>query len=174
MSFGRFVVPTPTNEPIREHKKGTAQRASLEAAVAQAAGEVIEIPCVIGGEHIFTGNTREITMPCDHGHVLARVHMAGEGELKAAIKAAKDAREAWENLPWEQRVSVFLKAADLLAGPWRDRVNATTMLGQAKTAFQAEIDAACELIDFWKFNASYVEEIYGEHPPISGPAAGTA
>jgi 1-pyrroline-5-carboxylate dehydrogenase len=169
MSFGHFVVPTPTNETIREHKKGTTQRASLEAAVAQAAGEVVEIPCVIAGKHIFTGNIREITMPCDHGHVLARVHMAGEGELKAAITAAKEAREDWENLPWEQRVSVFLKAADLLAGPWRDRVNATTMLGQAKTAFQAEIDAACELIDFWKFNASYVKEIYAEQPPVSGP-----
>lgn len=169
MSFGRFVVPTPSNEPVRGHERGTAQRASLEAAVAKCASEIVEIPCVIGGKHVFTNNTKDVVMPCDHGHVLARVHMAGEAELKAAIAAAKEARPAWENLPWEQRVAVFLKAADLLVGPWRDRVNAATMLGQAKTAFQAEIDAACELIDFWKFNARYVQEIYAEQPPISGP-----
>lgn len=169
MSRGRFVVPEPRNEPVRSYAAGTAIRASLAAELERAASEIVEIPCVIGGERVFTGNTRDVTMPCDHRHVLARVHMAGQTEIKAAVEAAMTAKAEWESLPWEHRASVLLKAAELLAGPWRDCVNAATMLGQSKTAHQAEIDAACELIDFWRFNAKYVEEIYSEQPPISGP-----
>jgi 1-pyrroline-5-carboxylate dehydrogenase len=167
MSAGIYRVPTPVNEPITSFRPGSSARAGLSAALDKAASEVIEIPCVIGGKHVYTGNTVDLTMPCDHGHVLARCHVGGEVEVNAAIDAAEDARADWAALPWEQRVGVFLKAAALLAGPRRDVVNAATMLGQSKTCYQAEIDSACELIDFWRFNAVYTQQILGEQPPIS-------
>jgi 1-pyrroline-5-carboxylate dehydrogenase len=169
MSAGIYRVPTPTNEAVRSYLPGSAERASLEAELARKASQVTEIPCVIDGEHVYTGNTVDVTMPCDHGHVLAKLHCAGPAEIERATRAACAAKADWAALPWEQRASVLLKAAALLAGPWRDRVNATTMLGQAKTFHQAEIDAACELIDFWRFNASYAEQIYSEQPPVSPP-----
>jgi 1-pyrroline-5-carboxylate dehydrogenase len=169
MSAGIYRVPTPTNEAVRTYLPGSQERASLEAELARKASQVTEIPCVIDGEHLYTGNTIDVTMPCDHGHVLARMHCAGPAEIERATRAACAAKADWAALPWEQRTSVLLKAAALLAGPWRDRVNATTMLGQAKTFHQAEIDAACELIDFWRFNASYAAQIYSEQPPISPP-----
>ena len=167
MSIGTFSVPQPSNEPIHDFAVGSAERASVTRELARQADEVIEIPCVIGGERVFTGNTAEIKMPCDHRHVLARMHSAGSEHIEAAVAAAKAARASWGELPWEQRAAVFLRAAELLAGPWRDRVNAATMLGQAKTVHQAEIDAACELVDFWRFNAWYAGDIYASQPPIS-------
>ncbi len=167
MSAGIYSVPHPTNEPVLGYAPGSAERASLEAAVKARETEVVEIPCVIGGEHIYTGETLPVTMPCDHGHVIARVHLADQALVNRAADAAMAARAEWSALPWEQRAAVFLRAASLLAGPWRDRVNAATMLGHAKTSFQAEIDSACELIDFWRFNAHYTQQILTEQPPVS-------
>ncbi len=167
MSVGVSQVPTPTNEPVSDFAPGSAARASLGRALEAQAAEVVEIPCVIGGEHVYTGTVKELTMPCAHRHVLARVHMAGPDEIASAAEATEAARESWGNLPWEHRVAVFLRAASLLAGPWRDRMNAATMLGQGKTCHQAEIDSACELVDFWRFNVHYVQQIYEEQPPVS-------
>jgi 1-pyrroline-5-carboxylate dehydrogenase len=161
------TVPTPSNEPVKSYAPGSPERDSLQAELKRQAGEVVEIPCVIGGQHVKTGNTVDVTMPCDHGHVLAKVHLAGPDEVNRAVDAAEAARAEWSGMPWEARASVLLRAAALLEGPWRDRVNASTMLGQAKTCHQAEIDAACELIDFWRFNAKYAEGIYAEQPPVS-------
>jgi 1-pyrroline-5-carboxylate dehydrogenase len=167
MSAGLFRVPHPVNEPVREYAPGSAERVALERALDAASGDVVEIPCVIGGEDRFTGRTVDVTMPCDHRHVLARLHLAGPEEIAGAITAAQEARATWGAMSWEDRAGVFLRAAALLTGPWRDRVNAATMLGQAKTCHQAEIDAACELIDFWRFNVSYAQQILGEQPPVS-------
>lgn len=132
------------------------------------AAERIEIPLFIGGKEIRTGNTRKVVMPHSHGEVLAEFHLAGPAELKLAAEAALKAKAAWAALPWQDRVAIFLKAADLLAGPWRDTLNAATMLGQSKTAFQAEIDSACELIDFLRFNAHFYRQIL-EVQPLSSP-----
>jgi 1-pyrroline-5-carboxylate dehydrogenase len=159
------------NEPVKSYAPGSAERASLQKELARQAGEIVEIPCVVGGMDVYTGRTRDVRMPCEHGHVLARVHMAGPTEVERAVRAAEESRAAWAGLPWEARAAVFLRAAELLAGSWRDRVNAATMLGQAKTAHQAEIDAACELIDFWRFNVSYYRDILTEQPPEN--SAGT-
>lgn len=167
MASGVFRVPTPENEPVRGYVAGSEERASLERAIAAASGEVVDIPCVIDGEHVFTGNTLDVTMPCDHGHVIARTHVAGPQEVQRAIDASMRARTSWMNMPWEERAAVFLRAATLLAGSHRDRVNAATIIGQAKTAHQAEIDAACELIDFWRFNAYYLQKMMEEQPLVS-------
>jgi 1-pyrroline-5-carboxylate dehydrogenase len=130
--------------------------------------ERTEIPLVIGGENVKTGRTREAVIPHRKQHVLADVHQGGASEVESAIEAAGDAWEDWHRLPWEERAAIFLRAAELLAGPWRDTLNAATMLGQSKTAHQAEIDAACELIDFWRFNVTYMAHIY-EEQPVSSP-----
>ena len=163
------AVPPPVNEPVRGYAPGSAERASLERELAMQAAKLVEIPCVIGGKRIYTGRTRDVRMPCDHGHVLARQHLGGQEEVEAAVKAAEGARRDWANLPWEARAAVFLRAADQLAGRARDRVNAATMLGQAKTVHQAEIDAACELIDFWRFNVAYYRNMMAEQPPAHSP-----
>ncbi len=127
----------------------------------------MEIPVVIGGKRIKTGQLRQVVMPCDHRHVLADGHQARRADVALAIGAAERARREWAAWPWEDRLAVFLKAAELLSTTWRDRVNAATMLGQAKTVHQSEIDAACELADFWRFNAHYAAEIYAEQPASS-------
>ncbi|HXO22645.1 MAG TPA: L-glutamate gamma-semialdehyde dehydrogenase, partial [Thermoanaerobaculia bacterium] len=126
--------------------------------------ETVEIPLIIGGREVRTGDTARAVCPHDHGHVLATYHQAGAAEVAAAAAAAKEAWKEWSEMPWEERLSVFLRAADLLAGPWRDTVNGATMLNQSKTVFQAEIDSACELIDFWRFNPFYARAIYAEQP----------
>jgi 1-pyrroline-5-carboxylate dehydrogenase len=167
MSTGVYRVPPPINEPVRGYAPGSPERASLAKEVARQSAEVVEIPCLIGGRRVFTGRTAELTMPHNHHHVLARIHLAGPTEVTAAIEAAESARAGWAALPLEQRTAVFLRAAELLAGPWRDRVNAATMLGQSKTAHQAEIDSACELIDFWRFNAMYAWQLAADQPPVS-------
>jgi 1-pyrroline-5-carboxylate dehydrogenase len=167
MSAGTFSVPTPVNEVVKAYAPGSAERSSLMAEVDRQADTVVEIPCVIGGEHVYTGNTIDVTMPCDHHHVLARVHAAGPAEIAASVAAAESARADWASLDWSDRAAVLLKAADLLAGPWRDRVNAATMIGQGKTIYQAEIDSAAELADFWRFNPHYAQQVYAEQPPYS-------
>ncbi len=165
MSNSGFRVPQPLNEPIRTYAPGSPERESLKLHLKV---ERIEIPLVIGGKEVRTGNLRTVVMPHAHGEILADFHVAGGKELEAAAAAALRAKADWENLPWYERAAIFLKAADLLAGPWRDRINAATMLGQSKNAFQAEIDAACELIDFLRFNAYFYQQIQQEQP-ISSP-----
>jgi 1-pyrroline-5-carboxylate dehydrogenase len=132
-------------------------------------GEVLDIPLVIGGKEVRTGNTAKAVCPHRHGHVLATYHQGNAEHVEAAARAAKAAAREWGAMPWEHRASIFLRAAELLAGPWRDTMNAATMLGQSKNVFQAEIDAACEMIDFWRFNAQFLQEIY-EDQPLSSPA----
>ncbi len=168
MTSGPFKVPDPVNEPVLTYAPGTAQRESLKARLAEMAGSQIEIPLVIGGEEVRTGSTGQVVMPHDHGHVLATYHQGGAAEVQRAIEAAAEARREWAEMAWEARAAVFLRAADLLTGPWRDTLNAATMLGQSKTAFQAEIDAACELADFWRFNVGYMQRLMSEQP-VSSP-----
>jgi 1-pyrroline-5-carboxylate dehydrogenase len=170
MSNGIFSVPTPSNEPVLTYAPGSAERRLLRAHLDRMAGEVIEITPRIGGRRVTTGRTGEAVMPHDHRHALAVYHQAGSAEVGQAIDAALAARQSWTRLPWPERAAIFLRAADLLAGPYRMTLNAATMLGQSKTAHQAEIDAACELIDFWRFNVAWAEEIYRQQPR-SAPGA---
>lgn len=161
---GRYLPPAPVNEPVYSYAPGTAERRTLKEALDRLSGEVIEIPLIIGGEEVRTGRTVDVVMPHDHGHVLARCHQAGPEEARAAIEAARKAWKEWSEWGWEDRAAIFLRAAELLAGPWRATLNAATMLGQSKNAFQSEIDAACELIDFWRFNVYYATRLYEEQP----------
>jgi len=165
-------IPTPVNEPVFPYAPGSRERGELKQALKDLSGRQIEIPVVIGGKEIRTGKTVDAVMPHCHRHVLAKVHQAGPEEVAGAIKAARDAWREWSSWSLADRAAVFLKAADLLATRWRAMVNAATMLGQSKTAFQAEIDAACELIDFWRFNVHYAERIYAEQP-LSPPGGAT-
>jgi 1-pyrroline-5-carboxylate dehydrogenase len=164
MSLAISTAPIPSNEPVRSYAPGTPERASLQAKLASMAAEKIEIPLVIGGRELRTGKLAQAVMPHRHAHVLADVHQGGAAEVQQAIEAALRAQREWAALPWEARASVFLKAADLLQGPYRDVVNAATMLGQSKTSHQAEIDSACELIDFLRFNVAFYEQILREQP----------
>lgn len=168
MTHGVFRIPTPINEPVKSYAPGSAEKRTLKAELERMSRNEVEIPLIIGGKAVRTGRTERISMPHAHAHTLGRYHLAGPAEIAAAIEAAERARPQWEALSWESRAAIFLKAAELLAGPWRDRVNASTMLGQSKTVHQAEIDSACELIDFWRFNAHFAERLYGEQP-ISAP-----
>jgi 1-pyrroline-5-carboxylate dehydrogenase len=165
---GIFRIPTPENEPIRDYAPGSPERASLQLRLEQMRNERIEIPLVIGGKDVTTGKMKQAVMPHDKEHVLADVHQGGPEEVQAAIEASAEAWEDWHRVPWEERAAVFLRAAELLAGPWRDTLNAATMLGQSKTVHQAEIDAACELIDFWRLNPAFMTRMY-EEQPISSP-----
>ncbi|ODS56183.1 MAG: 1-pyrroline-5-carboxylate dehydrogenase [Acidobacteria bacterium SCN 69-37] len=157
-------LPVPANEPVRSYAPGTPERLRIETQLTATASERVEIPLVIGGRRVKSGTTRAVVMPCDHQHVLADCHLAEPRHVAQAIEAAVAAQREWAAWPWEDRLAVFLKAADLLATTWRDRLNAATMLGQGKTVYQAEIDAACELIDFWRFNAHFAAELYAEQP----------
>ncbi len=157
-------VPNPVNEPVRDYAPGSPEKASIKQRLGEMLGERIEIPLIIGGQEVRSGNTGTCVCPHDHGHVLADFHQAGAAEVEQAIAASQAAWKDWSEMAWEDRAAVFLKAADLLAGPWRDTVNAATMLNQSKTVYQAEIDSACELIDFWRFNTRYMRQIYTEQP----------
>jgi 1-pyrroline-5-carboxylate dehydrogenase len=159
-----FSVPTPRNEPVRSYAPGSPERASLKAKLRELRQETIEIPIVIGGEEIRTGKFGECRCPHDHRTVLARYHLMEPEHVRLAIKVALRARKEWATTPWNHRAAIILKMADLLAGPWRDTLNAATMLGQSKNVYQAEIDSACELIDFWRFNPFFMQGIYDEHP----------
>ena len=164
MSNARFRVPVARNEPVRSYVPESSERTTLQETLRSLSGQVLDIPIIIGGKEIRTGDLATATCPHRHGHVLANWHKGNAEHVEMAAKASKEASRHWATLPWEQRAAVFLKAAELLAGPWRDRLNAATMLGQSKNVFQAEIDAACELIDFWRFNSQYMQEIYSEQP----------
>ena len=167
MSNSIYRVPPAVNEPIFSFAPGTKERASLQKTLVQMSSETVDIPIIIGGEEIRTGNTANCVMPHNHKHILGSYHKAGQKEVQMAIDSSLNARKVWSEMPWEARVAVFKKMAALLQGPYRDVINAATMLGQSKNAFQAEIDAACELIDFFNFNCEYVQQIYTEQPPHS-------
>jgi 1-pyrroline-5-carboxylate dehydrogenase len=161
---GSFRPPVPVNEPNRSYAPGSPERASLQARLAEMAGRQTEMPLVIGGRDVTNGRTVPSVMPHRTGHVLGTLHQGGAAEMERAIEAARAAWPDWSRLPWTERAAVFLRAADLLAGPWRDTLNAATMLGQSKTAHQAEIDAASELCDFLRFNVHFAARIYDEQP----------
>jgi 1-pyrroline-5-carboxylate dehydrogenase len=161
---GNRRVPPPVNEPIKSYALGSPERTALKDRLRSMSNERIDIPNIIGGKEVHTGELAESVMPHNHRHVLAQWHRASAASIDQAVAAAKEAARDWANWAWEDRAAVFLKAAELLATTWRQTLNAATMLGQSKTAFQAEIDAACELIDFWRFNPHYAQSLYDEQP----------
>ncbi|MEM1042089.1 MAG: L-glutamate gamma-semialdehyde dehydrogenase [Bacteroidota bacterium] len=160
--------PAPANESVRSYAPGALERRSLQKRISEMREETVAIPAVIGGERVETGRTAEVVAPHEHSRVLARAHLGGEAEVGRAVDAAVEARHDWMRMPWNDRASVFLRAADLLAGPWRDTINAATMLGQSKNAYQAEIDSAAELVDFFRYNVHFMRQIY-EEQPVSPP-----
>lgn len=169
MLKGFFNIPPATNEPILSYAPKSEERKQLQAALAEGRAKVIDIPMYIGGKKVFTDQKGTIHPPHDHQHLLATYSIGNKTHVNDAIAAALAAKNDWENLAWEHRAAIFLKAADLIAGPYRYKINAATMLGQSKNAFQAEIDSACEFIDFLRFNVSYMSEIYKQQPPLSSP-----
>ena len=164
MLKGFFNVPAPANEPVKSYAPDSPERAALKSAIEAARSSKLDIPMYIGGEEVTTERKLPLNPPHDHQHVLGHFSEGDTGHVKQAIDAAIAAKEAWANMSWEHRASIFLKAAELLAGPYRYKINAATMLGQSKNAYQAEIDSACELIDFLRFNVSYMAEIYQQQP----------
>ena len=163
-----FNIPKPENEPIKNYAPNSPEKKSLKTKISKLKSTQIEIPVIIGGEEIKTGNTSTCVVPHDHQHVLGTFHKAGEEEIQLAIDSALNVWKTWSKTSLEERAKIFLKMADLLAGSWRDTINAATMLNMSKNAFQAEIDAACELIDFWRFNAWFAQELY-QHQPMYSP-----
>src|SRR5690554_1069322 len=164
MLKGFFKVPEQKNEPVRNYASGSPERKALQLALAEAREKQEDIPMYIGSEKVFTGNKVALRPPHDHQHILGYFHEGDSSHVEQAINAALGAKEAWETMSWEHRASIFLKAAELIAGPYRAKINAATMLGQSKNAFQAEIDSACELIDFLRFNVEYMTQIYADQP----------
>ena len=160
-------IPKPINEPIRNYEPGSPEKASLKEKLAELSQKEIEIPLIIGGKEVRTGDTGKCIMPHNHGHVLATFHQAGEKEVTQAIESAQAAWKQWSTTPLQERAAIFLKMAELLTGPYRDTINAATMLNMSKNVFQAEIDAACELIDFWNFNCWFAQELYNHQPMYS-------
>jgi 1-pyrroline-5-carboxylate dehydrogenase len=158
------LPPEPRNEPVKDYAPGSPERGELQQRLRELERDRIEIPLVIGGKDVKTGTTFEAVEPHNKKHVLADVHSGGPEQVQQAVDAAREARHDWARMPWEDRAAIFLRAAELLAGPWRATLNAATMLGQSKTAHQAEIDAACELTDFWRFNVEFMTRIYKEQP----------
>ncbi len=161
---GHRRVPAPVNEPVRSYAPGSPERASLKSRLAAMAGQKIDIPLIIGGREVRTGSTARSVMPHDHQHVLAEYHKASEQHVQQAIDAAHAAHDEWAGWSFDDRAAVLLKAAELLTTSWRDTINAATMLGQSKTAYQAEIDSACEIIDFWRFNVHFGQQLLDEQP----------
>ena len=166
-SHGIFRPPPAVNEAVKSYAPGSPEREELQRRLKELEAERLDIPCVIGGEDVRTGDTVQAVEPHRKEHVLADVHQAGPAEVERAIKASADAWHDWSRTPWEERAAVFLRAAELLAGPWRSTLNAATMLNQSKTAHQAEIDAACELIDFLRFNVEFMTRVYAKQPASS-------
>lgn len=167
MLKGFYNVPVPANEPVLSYGPGSKEREALTKALAEARAEQVDVPMYIGGEEVRTGNLQPLTPPHDHQHMLGHFHMGEAVHTEQAINAALAAKAEWAALSWEHRASIFLKAADLLAGPYRYKINAATMLAQSKNAYQAEIDAACELIDFLRYNVYFMTQIYQEQPASS-------
>ena len=168
MPNGALQVPAPRNEPVLDYAPGSAERSALEARLQQMLGEQVDIPVIAGGRELRTGRAQDVVCPHDHGHSLGTCHQAGTPEVAAAVAASQEAWPEWAAMSFRERAAIFLRAADLLAGPWRQTLNAATMLNQSKTCYQAEIDAACELIDFLRFNVAFAEELYAQQP-ISSP-----
>ena len=166
MSKGFFSIPLPTNEPVLAYAPGSPEKAALKAALAEFRSKEADIPMYIGSEVVRTDDKKRLAPPHDHQHTLGYFNYGTRTHVEQAVQASLDAKSAWENLEWEQRAAIFLRAADLIAGPYRAKINAATMLGQSKNAFQAEIDAACELIDFLRFNVYYMSEIYQQQPVV--------
>lgn len=164
MNNSKPVVPAAINEPVLDYAPGSAERASLQSKLHELKQSEVEIPAFIHGEAVHTGDLQEVRPPHELSHLLGVAHQCGTKEVDRAITSALEARHAWSDMDFMDRAAIFLKAAELLAGPWRDALNASTMLGQSKNAYQAEIDAACELIDFFRFNVEYASEIYEEQP----------
>jgi len=169
MLKGFFKVPVPVNEPVLNYAPGSAERAELQSTLEVLRSQEIDIPMYIGSEEVRTGKKKPLNPPHDHQHLLGYFHEGDTSHVEQAINAALGAKDAWEKMQWEQRAAIFLKAAELIAGPYRAKINAATMLGQSKNAYQAEIDAACEFIDFLRFNVQYMTEIYAQQPPVSSP-----
>ena len=168
MLKGFFNIPTPVNEPVYDYAPGSKERQLLQNALRQAREEEADIPMFIQGKEVRTDNKGELRPPHDHKHLIGYYHKGEKKHIEAAIRVALEAKKDWESLPWEERAAIFLKAADLIAGKYRYQLNAATMLGQSKNAYQAEIDSACEMVDFLRFNVKYMSEIYAQQPPVSG------
>jgi len=161
---GIIQIPDPGNEPVLNYAPGSPERASLKKRLDEMLTEEVDIPAIIGGQEVRTGNTMAVVCPHDHGHSLGVCHQVTEEICAQAVQTSQEAWKDWSEMDWEARAAIFLKAADMLAGPWRDTINASTMLGQSKTAYQAEIDAAAEIVDFWKYNAHFMRDLYTEQP----------
>lgn len=164
MPKGFFHVPKAVNEPVKSYAPNSPEKAAVLAAYQKMWNETIDVPNYIGNEEIRTGNTRNMSAPHDHKHIVGTYHLAEKIHIEKAITAALEARKQWANMAWEQRAAIFLKAAELIAGPYRARINAATMIAQSKTIFQAEIDASCELIDFLRYNVEFMTQIYNDQP----------
>ncbi len=171
MVNAKFSLSLPSNEPIKSYIPGTPERTEIKAKLKELKSREIEIPIIIGGKEIKTGNLGQCVLPHEHGTIVGTYHKSGEKEVQMAIEASLKARIQWAEMGWQERASIFLRAAEILAGPWRSLLNASSMLCQSKNVFQAEVDAACELIDFFRFNAFFTKNIYEQQPPIS--TAGT-
>ena len=167
MPKGVYRLPNITNEPVRSYAPGSPERAALKAKLAEVRSKVVDLPMIINGEEVRTGKLADIRPPHDHGHLLGHYHQGGKEHVEAAIEAALAAKPAWEAMNWESRAAIFLKAAELIAGPYRQLLNAVTMLGQSKNAYQAEIDCVCELADFYRFNVKNMYELYQMQPNSS-------
>ncbi len=167
MAKGIYQVPVPINEPIKQYMAGSAERKELQTKLKELRSKTIDVPMYIGGKEVRSGHKIRMAPPHDHKHTLGYFHKSDKKHVADAIKAALRAKKDWENLSWEHRASIFLKAADLIAGPFRAKLNAATMLGQSKNAFQAEIDSACEIIDFLRYNVHFMQQIYAQQPASS-------
>jgi len=170
MGKGFFEVPIAVNEPVKDYAPGSPEREEVSATYKKMYNSTVEVPMYINGKNVKTGDTANMVCPHDHKHVLGTYHKAKKSHITDAISAALKGREKWAAIPWEQRAAIFLRAAELIAGPYRARINAATMLGQSKNIYQAEIDASCELIDFLRFNVQFMTEIYSEQPESTSGA----
>ncbi|MGC1473663.1 MAG: L-glutamate gamma-semialdehyde dehydrogenase [Psychroserpens sp.] len=170
MGKGFFNVPVAINEPVKSYAPGSPEREAVLAAYKEMWATKIDVPLYINGKNIKTGNTKAMSAPHDHQHVVGHYHLAEKSHIEDAIATALEARKSWSQLPWEQRAGIFLKAAELIAGPYRAKINAATMIAQSKTVHQAEIDAACELIDFLRFNVQFMTDIYHDQPDSTSDA----
>jgi 1-pyrroline-5-carboxylate dehydrogenase len=164
MPKGFFHVPKAVNEPVKSYAPNSPEKAAVLAAYKKMWNETIDVPMYIGSEEIRTNNTKTMSAPHDHQHIVGTYHLAEKSHVDKAIASALEARKEWSQMPWEHRAAIFLKAAELIAGPYRSRINAATMIGQSKNIFQAEIDASCELIDFLRYNVEFMTEIYNDQP----------